>query len=618
MKHRKVLIASLVIAASVFLLLSDFFQPDAEIPNADASTLRYTTKGKVLGFSDTPDSHAWLGIPFARPPVGELRWRAPQTSESWAGTRQALSVGNFCPQLGSPLGVEDKSTFGKLVGSEDCLYLNIWAPAWKPDQVPSGSKRLPVMVWIHGGGNSLGHGGTPIYNGSAQVISQDVVFVAINYRLGPFGWFTHPALRQENNSQEDSSGNYGTLDIIQSLRWVQENISEFGGDPNNVTIYGESAGAMNVLTMMASPLAKGLYHRAISQSGFKLVTKVTEGENYVDDPIPGHSSSSREMINQLLIRDEKAKDRLGAKRIQEEMSDDAIASYLRNKPYADIFNTYDVSRSSMLDIPVLFVDGYVLPKNFLDADFFSDTDNYNVTPVIIGTNRDEEKLFRFLDGRSINSILGIPWSFNDEVAYERASRYITDSWKAQGVDNIASQLTRAEGDSVYAYRFDWDEQRSIFGFELSKALGAAHGLEIPFVFGNFDSLFSKNDDEAGIPAREKLSESMMSYWSEFVYHGNPGKGRNGKEVAWTAWTNGDLENPRLLILDGERDQGIRMSNEWLTMEQVKSRFLSDDSFTNQEEYCLAYREFFVNTRLKSSEASEYANLGQGGCQDILD
>ncbi|MCB1694514.1 MAG: carboxylesterase family protein, partial [Pseudomonadales bacterium] len=204
-----------------------------------------TTTGDVVGFVDRFGARAWLGLPYAQPPVGDLRWRAPQPPRREAGLREALLAGNACPQKPSLLTTDTEAA---VTGSEDCLTLNIWSP---PNAV-----NLPVMFWIHGGGNTIGHGAG--YNGAYLATERKVVVVTINYRLGLFGWFRHPALAR--GDALDDSGNYGTLDMIAALNWVRDNIGQFGGDAGNVTVFGESAGAKDTLSMMASPLAKGLFH----------------------------------------------------------------------------------------------------------------------------------------------------------------------------------------------------------------------------------------------------------------------------------------------------------------------------------------------------------------------
>ncbi|MCX5899490.1 MAG: carboxylesterase family protein, partial [Proteobacteria bacterium] len=217
---------------------------------ADNATVT-TNQGDVQGYEENYTTRVWKAIPYARPPVGELRWKAPQDPDSWSEIKQSKEFCSWCPQTGSDNGTT------VLKGSEDCLCLNIWRPR-------SAEGNLPVFFWIHGGSNKVGSADP--YIGAPMAGKHNMVVVTINYRLGPLGWLTHPALR-EGQDPFNSSGNYAILDIRKALGRVRDNIEAFGGNPNNVTIAGQSAGGVNVLTLMISPQAKGLFHRVISQSG---------------------------------------------------------------------------------------------------------------------------------------------------------------------------------------------------------------------------------------------------------------------------------------------------------------------------------------------------------------
>ncbi|MEN8161810.1 MAG: carboxylesterase family protein, partial [Myxococcota bacterium] len=249
--------ASLVVA----LLWGCASEPPVAVPTGDPATLRQPPAGDVVGSAGHHGGHAWLGIPYAEPPLGALRWRAPQPLLPWTGTREALASGASCPQFANGLGGDTSAEPGTLIGSEDCLTLNVYAPVLAG---PPAEAHLPVMVWIHGGGNTIGT--ASFYDGSRLASEQAVVVVTINYRLGALGWLRHAALR-EGADALDASGNLGTLDQIQALRWVQNNVAAFGGDPGNVTIFGESAGGQNVLVLLTAPAAADLFHRAIAQSG---------------------------------------------------------------------------------------------------------------------------------------------------------------------------------------------------------------------------------------------------------------------------------------------------------------------------------------------------------------
>ena len=216
-----------------------------------------SSSGVIVGYEKNKVI-SWDDIPYAKPPIGELRWRAPQPLDISAKENLLKQKeNNFCVQEPSGLGGSEGSDY--ISGTEDCLYLDIKAPQTHKNEL------LPVMFWIHGGGNTTGL--KDIYDFSSMVKKHNVIVVSINYRLGPFGWFTHPSI-QDFQSGLDKTSNFGTLDIIAALKWVQNNIILFGGDPTNVTIFGESAGGHNVLSLMSSTLAQGLFHKAISQSGY--------------------------------------------------------------------------------------------------------------------------------------------------------------------------------------------------------------------------------------------------------------------------------------------------------------------------------------------------------------
>jgi para-nitrobenzyl esterase len=248
--HRLVCVCA-VLSGAVALLLSGTTASAAD----DSLTI---DSGKISGGTAGNDGkvRVFKGIPFAAPPVGKLRWQPPQAAATWQGVRECKEFGNTCPQQPYPAG----SIYAQppQPQSEDCLYLNVWTPA------ENATAKLPVMVWIHGGALTRGSGSTGIYDGEA-LARRGVVLVTINYRLGPFGYLAHPALSRE--SSHSSSGNYGVLDQIAALEWVSRNIAAFGGDPGRVTIFGESAGSWSVCALVASPLSKGLFHRAIGQSG---------------------------------------------------------------------------------------------------------------------------------------------------------------------------------------------------------------------------------------------------------------------------------------------------------------------------------------------------------------
>ena len=540
----------------------------------DDVTIRRTSSGEVVGFFAEAGTRAWVGIPYARPPVGELRWRPPQPPEPWDGVREALAFGNICPQ--KPLWLIDVGeALGDALGDEDCLTLNIWAPA--------NATRLPVMFWIHGGGNSIGTGAT--YNGARLASEQNVIVVTVNYRLGPLGWFAHPDLA--TGWPLADSGNYGILDLIRALEWTRDNIRSFGGDPDKVTVFGESAGGYNVLALMASPLAKGLFQRAISQSGGYRPASMTEAGSFRD--AGGHAFSAREIVNRLLVRDSTVADRDAAVVYQGDMSPDALRGYLYDKSIAEIFSAWDETAfGGMLNFPFHFADGVVLPDLPVD-ETFSNTDNYNAVPVILGTNRDEPALFMAWNPDWTETFLWIFRSLKDEAAYLRAVKYGALAWKARGVDELAEAMTRSGNRQVYAYRFDWDEQDTVMGYDLSKALGAAHAMELPFVFDSYhlipiDGLFPPSE------ARDGLARSIRDYWGRFAATGKPDRGSTRKNPPWVSWGTTGLTS---LILDTPRDGGIRMTDTRVSLQAVAEMLAADPDVASEAERCDLYRRAFV-------------------------
>jgi para-nitrobenzyl esterase len=308
---------------------------------ASPSSVRALSTGEIIGLQGKHGAHTWLGIPYAQPPVGDLRWKAPLKALPWEGRQEMLGYGEQCPQLRVVAGIDDDRTY---VGDEDCLRLNVWAPTYHKDEVPTADKALPVMFWIHGGGNTVGSGGSDlvqIYDGAMMATEQKVIVVSVNYRLGPMGWFFHEALRETSDTAADASGNYGTLDLISALGWVQENIAAFGGNPSNVTIYGESAGGFNVLSLMASPLARGLFHKAIVQSGglniFTRKQSQVPWKNQGGNPV----MTSQEMTANWLVRSGRASGKTSAMLMQSDLDSQALSNWLRSLPLQDIFDIFD-------------------------------------------------------------------------------------------------------------------------------------------------------------------------------------------------------------------------------------------------------------------------------------
>jgi para-nitrobenzyl esterase len=569
---------------------------------ADPTSMRDLSTGWVVGFASHDGAQAWLGIPYAQPRVGDLRWRAPQPPEKWRDTREALSYASACPQNANALGGVPDWKPGTVIGSEDCLYLNVFTRSATVKSVTE--RRMPVMVWIHGGGNTVGQAGS--YDGSALAAKRDVVVVTVNYRLGPFGWFRHPALVASAANENDASGNFGTLDLIRALEWVKRDIAAFGGDPNNVTIFGESAGATDVFSLLLAPRAKGLFHRAIAESGDPSTSSLARAANAKSAAEPGDAHSSAEVTPRILFPDLPPAEAVTR---AESLAPAEVAAGLRAATPQRILAAYKGDGEEfggMIDMPMVLRDGHVLPTD--DGPTLLAAGRYNKVPVVIGSNRDEIKLFMFGDRRQVRWWFGFLPRAKDARHYELSAEYATLGWKLGGVDEPASWMRAAQGPSVYAYRFDWDEEPSLLWSDFSQLLGAAHGIEIPFVFASFEtSFFGRVFTEKNRPGRESLAEAVTSYWTQFAYTGDPGRGRDGSLTPWKAWDPAP-GGPKFVILDTPEGGGVRMHDKALTRDTLLAQFGSDSRMDDSLR-CELFAEYvkhhtFASTDREASGCSE--------------
>tara|TARA_B110000211_G_scaffold186190_1_gene211311 strand:+ start:3248 stop:5071 length:1824 start_codon:yes stop_codon:yes gene_type:complete len=569
---------------------------------ASPSSVRALSTGEIIGLQGKHGAHTWLGIPYAQPPVGDLRWKAPLKALPWEGRQEMLGYGEQCPQLRVVAGIDDDRTY---VGDEDCLRLNVWAPTYHKDEVPTADKALPVMFWIHGGGNTVGSGGSDlvqIYDGAMMATEQKVIVVSVNYRLGPMGWFFHEALRETSDTAADASGNYGTLDLISALGWVQENIAAFGGNPSNVTIYGESAGGFNVLSLMASPLARGLFHKAIVQSGglniFTRKQSQVPWKNQGGNPV----MTSQEMTANWLVRSGRASGKTSAMLMQSDLDSQALSNWLRSLPLQDIFDIFDASFAGMIEMPLLIGDGYVLPE-MTAVEIFSDPALYANVPVILGTNRDEVALFLAFLPQYVGSVNGFPATIKNPVAYSRDVKYGSQFWRVRGVDEIAQAISQDQPGSVFSYRFDADDWRNLGFIDFQELFGAAHAVELFFVFGYFPDPMKILFPDSTFDDVSQLSHSMMSYWAQFARTGNPGSGGSDQESQWLPWMTDAPGN--FLVLDTDLDGGIHMEREMLTKDGVRAAFLAED-FGSPDEKCQSYRTVLANSGF---DEVEYGSFG---------
>lgn len=579
-------------------------------PAIEPASRRTLAQGEVVGHAaEEGRVHVWRGLPYAAPPIGPLRWQAPEPPAGWEGVREALESGNRCVQLGGD----------PVQGSEDCLYLDVYAPAVAPEAVPRGGGRWPVMFWIHGGGNSMGWGDQ--VPPAALARDHGVVVVTLNYRLGIFGWLSHPALRRSADDAFDASGNFATLDLVQGLRWVREHVAAFGGDPGNVTIFGESAGGLNVYSLLISPPARGLFHAAISQSGMPTTMTRVQAEGFTDEPPDASGSlraglpgSSGELLIALLRRAGQASDRASAKQRIAAMRDAEIESFLRAHTAEELLAPFvEVMGDEVMPMymaPAILRDGVVIPDEE-PLEVLAGLGGHERVPFLAGTNRDETKLFLLMSSPEVERLFGLPTGLANARLYDLEGEYGGAMWRAMGADEPISALAARPGPPVYAYRFDWDEEPRVLGVDLSRLLGAAHALDLLFVFGQTDLGFANRFVFEDVESAARLSRAMRSYWTHFAHTHAPGRGREGDLPEWPAW-NVDPGEPKYLILDSDRDGGIEVGRDVLDPKTVLTRAERDTRLASDEERCRVFRTFVQWSAALTPE--EYETILAGACR----
>ncbi len=543
-------------------------QACSHAPQGASNTLRQTGFGPVAGAHDAANRvDSWKGVPFAAPPVGELRWKAPADPRPWATVRPATEFASACKQTGRLYGpglnnrydATIGTTLGKPLGSEDCLYLNIWAPA-----TASASPR-PVIVWVHGGSNITGYTADPVYDGATLAKTADAVVVSVNYRLGVFGFLDLAALK--TGDKQGDSGNFALLDIAKALEFVQANIASFGGDPKRVTLMGESAGAVNVYALMTSPMVAArpapLFHRLIALSG-GLSTAATLPPGSIPGVLPKKVWEARgnALLAESLIADGTAKDEAGATAFIATRTPQQLADYLRAQPAETVLATVHTRlaprrMSGSNPIP----DGWVVATDPIRG---VRAGQYLKVPVLAGNTRDETKLFPQLfairpdlggaSGRLLGdaAVFDMAFRYDPEAAPASTveqwipARYLPVDAPGTGFNARADKLgsiwfgairddmlnaLKSQQAAVWHYRFDWDELPPPFDV----VYGAAHAFDLPFVFGNFGpSLYANfSFTKANRPGRLALSQAMMKSLGAFAREGDPNDAALG--TAWKPW-----------------------------------------------------------------------------------
>ncbi len=509
--------------ALVVLLLASF----AAASGPQVKTASGTVEGKEDGAINK-----FLGIPYAAPPVGDLRWKPPVPAATWTGVRKAAEFGSHCMQ-GKVYG---DMNFRDAGGSEDCLTLNIWVP------VKTSGPKLPVMVWIYGGGFAAGSTSEARQDGT-HLAQQGVIVVSMNYRLGVFGFFVHPELAKE--SGRNAAGNYGLLDQTLALHWVHDNIAAFGGDPGNVTIFGESAGSFSVSAQMASPLAKGLFQKAIGESG---------GAFYSGG---------------LTFEPRSVREKEDVKVVSAKLGVSSLAE-LRAIPAQKLLDAFSPPQSPGFDFGP-DVDGYFLPEP-VPAIFAAG--KQNDVPLLAGWNHDEgsfEIAFspqkptaeslkataqKEFDGKSAEFLRLYP-SDTPEQALRSAQDFAGDKFIAFSTWDWMESQAKTGKQPMYRFRFDLGPPADPKGPQL----GAFHSAEIEYVFGQLDS-------KTGVAWRaddRQLSEEMQKYWANFARSGDP----NGPGLSkWPVYSAADgwpvmfLDAKSAAHKDELRERFLFLAGEW--------------------------------------------------------
>ena len=488
--------------ALAVLLLPLLLLPGARHSVAEVRSHAMVETGELDG--DIADGlRIFEGIPYAAPPVGELRWRAPRPPLPWTGARQAMRFGPACPQAPSrDVAAGDMS--------EDCLTLNIWSPARR------STDRLAVMVWLHGGGFSKGSARMPVYDGG-NLAMRGVVVVTLNYRLGFLGFFGHPLLSEEAKAENAPTANFGLMDQVAGLQWVQRNIQAFGGDPSNVTLFGESAGAISTLALMTAPSTRGLFHKAIVQSG---------GGRWV---APTLTSPAGKFLAAHEIGEKAAK----AFRLQH---DEALLG-LRSKSWQTIEHRLDAIPELSDHTP--FLDGQLLTDQMEPV--FSRGDQARI-PMIVGANSYEGVLLRRTFHVTADEVLhAVAPQLDDLSDLYRPQLLMTPDFLADHIWGdanfveparmIARAASRAR-QPVYHYGFDFQPPL------LRLIGGTPHGLEVAYAFGNIRRVVPFPLAQLMHPHNYEVSRRMVIYWTNFAKTGDP----NGGGVAeWPRFVAGNEE-----------------------------------------------------------------------------
>ena len=518
----------------------------AEVVPYTQGTLQSTQSGQVRG-AEAYGGHSlvWKSIPYASAPAGELRWKAPQDPMPWTGVFDATRSGN--------IGVQVSGT--QIIGSEDCLNLDIYRPN-------SNATNLPVLFYIHGGNNQTGTSAE--FNAERFAVEANIVVISINYRLGLLGFNNLPAL-QSGNALENS-GNYTLLDFAKSLDWVRENVRAFGGNPDNITISGFSAGGRDVMAMLISPVVAGKFHKAISFSG-----GMTLADSEMSRQLVARAIATLVVEDQVKPAEQDAYDWLMSNAPD-------VREYLYQLPADRLARLMINADIHMSVFPHLYNDGAVLPKEGFR------TQQYNAVPLIMITATQEFSTFARRDPEfSPYTDDALLTDKDADRRYQFAKEYGSQLYRLFNVQESAETLHAVYTAPIYAGVFAWGTDTAIVGEEMGRLYGAYHGVWMPFLTREMTGMSSRFSDSFQGAGAQKLADAFTRYIANFMWTGNP---NSAGLVTWNPWTAGGNEPDQLLLNADQNAAIITMSKEQTNYDTVLKAIETDTTVSHEEKNTL--------------------------------
>ncbi len=509
--------------------------------NYEAGVLQETQFGSVSGFEDLDGQVLiWKGVPYAQSTAGDMRWKSPINPQPWVEVLDATQRGEVSVQ----------SSWGKTFGSEDCLNLDIYRPN-------SEEKNLPVLVYIHGGNNQTGT--SEELNGRHLAMKTNSIVVSVNYRLGLLGFNNLPALRSGNELQD--SGNFTVLDIVKSLDWVGENISSFGGNPDNITLSGFSAGGRDVMALLISPIAKGKFHKAISISGGMTLADYDASAELIAKAIAplavddGRKATIDEAYEWLMSDAVEVKDYLYG------LQAERLAGLMSN------------AGIRMAAFPHLYNDGHVLPEEGYQ------TTEYNDVPLIMITGSDEFSLFSRFDRKFTPAVKDdeLLTDSDTAMAYQFVKNYGSELYGLFNAQESAEKMFDAYDAPIYTTEIAYGGDASVVGEKMAQLFGSFHGIWMPFLVhepSGFSGLYANSFANDGA---KDLADQFTQYVGHFLWTGNP----NAEHmVTWDAWTSAD-EGPTHLLFDADTEKAmVAMTDERRDYQAILAAMEADDSVSD--------------------------------------